>query len=275
MRPRQRPELQPAGHALIAQLQHVYRTSLSTSRGVLANRAHARSTPITMSSWLPAAGCACGRLAGCARVSAGAPLPGHLVGMASATRCRARPQHPNEGARARGAGQHPSPARAGASNRNVLHAVCTCSMLDRNSVPAEAGANLAQTHALPRSVMAVEDCAAGHPLIAPWSQQEGHPVAAEHPFARLCTTGRPSCATPSTGPRVLGGSGRSPCMCWRERTSETPAPAAVACADSDHSAETVENAQKHAFSVNARRACSLRAPPTAPTPTYPYAPLGA
>jgi len=57
-------------------------------------------------------------------------------------------------------------------------------MLDRNSVLAEAGADLAHTQALPRSVMAGEHCVAGRPLLAPWRQQEVHPVA-----AALCAAG--------------------------------------------------------------------------------------
>ena len=136
-------------------------------------------------------------------------------------------------------------------------------------------ANLDIKHALPHSAMIVELSAAGHPLLAPWSLQEVHPAAAEHPFARLCTTGRTPCATPSIGPRVLDGSDRSSCMCSRECTPETPAPAALARIHSDHSAASCRSGQKHAFSAHARRACTVTRPGITPTPTDPFAPLGA
>ena len=60
-----------------------------------------------------------------------------------------------------------------------VHTAWSTFLVDARVRAAEGGW-LAQTHALPRSAMAGEDCAAGHPLLAPWRQQEVHPVAAAH-----------------------------------------------------------------------------------------------
>lgn len=103
------------------------------------------------------------------------------AGLAPSTQTRERTLRPP----ARAPPRH---ERARRRERHCTRSACAaCSIAPLSS--RSRAANLDVKRALPHSVMVVERRAAGHPLLAPWSQQEGHPVATEVRFEQWCTTG--------------------------------------------------------------------------------------